>query len=1031
MKKQVLFLFITLLSVSLFSQQISIPRVDAMPEKPAPYHMRDWKQVAHHYDSLAFDTQASGTYLPLIAVNPDGVNYNHKTASMATYVGQSLTGGAEAINYLPALIGASLTGIDKSDQFSENWVLMAEDFFNRNNGENVYLNNYSGSSGNDWWYETMPNVFFYQLNDLYPHTGDFDNQFRQVADRWLEALEHMGGNTTPWETPYMNYRAWNLTQMEPLESGVKQPEAAGAIAWILYHAYVETGEENYRIGAEWAMEFLNNRDSNPSYELQLAYGIYTAARMNAEEDTHYDVDKMINWAFERGNLRGWGIITGEWGGYDCYGLRGEANDGGNDYAFFMNGIQQAAALIPMVRYNEHYANAIGKWLLNLANASRYFYSGFLPPEHQDNEEWALQHDPDTTIAHESMKEQLNQISPYATGDAVQGGWAPTNLALYGSSHVGYLGAITEKTNIEKILRLNLHITDFYADAYPSYLLWNPYNNDTLVTIDVGDTLVDIYNSRTNQVITTGVSGQQNFVIPGRNSKLLVCLPHQTTLTYDGKKTLVNDVVIDYDNGEPVSDIPPRIKALDALNNPVSISDSIHMFCTATVASQESLTYHWRFEDSIIEGGAAISLQAPAQEGLYEMRCVVISESGLADSASLLIEVKDKIPHIPEIIALQAFPGKTGPNETTSVNAVIHEENGDEVSVSWYAEAGNLSGEGFEISWTAPPAEGDYTILCTAADVDGSSTDSVVVMVRTMEGLQMGEPLVYLPFNGNTNDYSTTENNTAGYNISYAADSLGQEQSAAEFNGSTSYVNIENTEVLNFTDSLTVAGWIYSRHDNSGEAYPVSHGSWEDRWKVSLNNQVLRATINTREGIADLDSDSRIKNHTWYHFAVVYTGQDLELYIDGELDTFLPWQGTLNETTFDLVLGKARPDQEYFFEGMLDDFYLFDHALAPENIRKIYNSGVNNIEEQGKPAARFIIFPNPARNYLTLQATTLPEKNHAYTLMSLTGKQLLSGSWNPGKEKELTLNTHAIKSGIYLLSVSNGFFHSVSKVVITK
>ena len=40
---------------------------------------------------------------------------------------------------------------------------------------------------------------------------------------------------------------------------------------------------------------------------------------------------MINWCFDRGELRGWGAITGKWGDYDCSGLIGEANDGGNDY----------------------------------------------------------------------------------------------------------------------------------------------------------------------------------------------------------------------------------------------------------------------------------------------------------------------------------------------------------------------------------------------------------------------------------------------------------------------------------------------------------------------------------------------------------------------------------------------------------------------------------------------------------------------------------------------------------------------------
>ena len=156
---------------------------------------------------------------------------------------------------------------------------MSEEFFNRRPEENVYLNTPVTSSGNDWWYDTMPNVFFYQLYDMYRNTGDFDYQFTTVADRWLEAVEAMGGSTTPWQKPYMNYRAWHLATMTPNTGGVSEPEAAGAVAWLLYNAYVETGNEEYLIGAEWATEFLSGWTVNPSYELQLPYGTYTAARM--------------------------------------------------------------------------------------------------------------------------------------------------------------------------------------------------------------------------------------------------------------------------------------------------------------------------------------------------------------------------------------------------------------------------------------------------------------------------------------------------------------------------------------------------------------------------------------------------------------------------------------------------------------------------------------------------------------------------------------------------------------------------------
>ena len=108
-----------------------------------------------------------------------------------------------------------------------------------------------------------------------------------VADQMAwQLLIAMGGSTTPWQVPYMNYRAFNLMTMEPFTSGVDEPEAAGAIAWILYNAYLETGNEKYRIGAEWCLEFLNSLLTNPSYELQLPYGVYTAARMNAELGTN-------------------------------------------------------------------------------------------------------------------------------------------------------------------------------------------------------------------------------------------------------------------------------------------------------------------------------------------------------------------------------------------------------------------------------------------------------------------------------------------------------------------------------------------------------------------------------------------------------------------------------------------------------------------------------------------------------------------------------------------------------------------------
>jgi hypothetical protein len=546
----------------LYAQQIQINRIESLPNIPVPYEMRHWKEVARGYDEFVFDFDKTGDYLPLIHWGNTGTNYpDEQTFRLNTVVGTTAPGSSEAINVLPALVGATLVGIDKSDQNGFNWVRKSREFFNRRPEENVYLNHPVTSSGSDWWYDTMPNVFFYQLYDLYDDVDEHENQFRSVADEWLTAVRKMGGSAAPWTVPNMNYRGWYLASMTPNATGVRQPEAAGAIGWLLYNAYLETGDPKYRIGAEWAMEFLNGRTSNPSYELQLAYGTYAAARMNAELGTEYDIQKLVNWCFNVGPLRSWGMILGTWGEYHAGGLIGEVN-GFNDYAFLMNTYQQIGALVPMVRYDDRFARAIGKWVLNASNAVRLLYPQYLPAQNQDNYSWAQQYDPESHLAYEALRQSQLGRSPYATGDAMDGGWGLTNLALYGSSHVGYMAGIIDTTNIEMILKLDLLKTDFFsAEAYPSYLFYNPFDEAKDVTVAVGPDPSDLYDAAANEFIAYGVTGEVGVTISPDAAIVLVIVPAGGTVTYEDHKMLVNGIVVDYRSGVMPDNIAPRIKAL--------------------------------------------------------------------------------------------------------------------------------------------------------------------------------------------------------------------------------------------------------------------------------------------------------------------------------------------------------------------------------------------------------------------------------------------------------------------------------------
>ena len=107
---------------SLFAQQIVIPRIDIMPDYPQPYEMRDWKRIAQAYDSLVYNELLSGQYLPLIEIFEQTLNYpDHNSFGLHSYVGTTTPLSGEAINVLPSVIGATLCGIDKGNQFGKNW----------------------------------------------------------------------------------------------------------------------------------------------------------------------------------------------------------------------------------------------------------------------------------------------------------------------------------------------------------------------------------------------------------------------------------------------------------------------------------------------------------------------------------------------------------------------------------------------------------------------------------------------------------------------------------------------------------------------------------------------------------------------------------------------------------------------------------------------------------------------------------------------------------------------------------------------
>lgn len=1028
----VFFIFIARLSYAQ-TGQIAIPRVDLMPNLPAPYNVRDWRQVALRYDSFVYDVQKTGQYLPLSYLKPAGVNYPQNPAfGLHTYVGTNSPLGNEAINVLPSLVGATLVGIDKRAQFGRNWLLMSQDFFNKNNGENIYLNNAGASSGGDWWYDLMPNVYFYQLYDRYPDWGaEADFQFQTVAGQFLKAVRAMGGSEAPWEPAYMNYRAWKFKTMEPNPNGVKEPEAAGAYAWVLYHAWKKTGNPEYLKGAEWSIEFLNNWNSNPSYELQLPYGTYVAAKMNAELGTAYNIEKMLNWSFNRGELRGWGTIVGTWGGFDVSGLVGEANDAGNDYAFQLNGVQQAAALVPMVRYDKRFARAIGKWVLNLSNATRLFFPGFLPAHMQDASAWSAANDPQQVMGYEALRQKWQNLSPFSTGDALQGGWAATNLALYGTGSIGYLGAMTEKTNVDKILKINLLKTDFYGSAaYPTYLFFNPHNTTQTVLFDAGSAPADLYDALSETFIIKSASGVVPLGIPANQAILVAVCPAGGAISFDRNKMLVDGVVVDFDQHAQPYTRAPRIKGLAASKNPLETGDSTAVYAAVEDADSGQITYTWSVSAGALTGsGATVNLSAPAVPSNVEIRLIATDPEGNSDTATLQLSVVPEINDAPEITAIQKSAAYLAPNETLQLTCVAADANNDPLTFAWSGTGGIFNGNGNTVNWTAPASEGVFQVTVKVSDDEGLFAQATTTILVKNFNATPGDLIAHYPFTGNANDVSGNQLHGQANGAILVPDQNGIPQSAYYFNGGAQHIAVANNPLLNFQDAITVSCWFKANALPEKETFLLSHGSWQNRWKISITpEKYLRWTVNTLSGVADLDDAVPLQTDLFYHVAVSYDGALLALYLNGELNSYKTLTGKIRTTTLPFLMGQMIPgDANYNFKGVMDDVKIFDYALTPDAAEILYQSGVTPVEEPGSgELGQLVLSPNPVSGMLNIQLPQAAGTDTRVQVLDPNGRIILEQRFEAQTQVELDVNRFS--PGLYWIRVLSGERRAMGRFV---
>ncbi len=549
--------------------QEALARVELMPALPRPYSMKDWRAHARAYDAFVFDLDARGDFLPLAWLDRTRRNIDHDMLGLYSYVGNRRQGSGdrhEGINVIATVLGSSLCGVPTRPAGGTDRVLMCDGYFNRANGQEVFLNVTDGRTGGSFWYELYPHVLAASLGHCHPGADALHRDLLRSAERWRDACFSLRG---PDGVPDFNWTAFDLAAMKPVFNGRwREPDAAAGVAWLLYEAWVKSGSRPFLEASQAALAFLERFGKNPLYEVLLPWGALAAARMDAEQGTSHDVGRLLAWCFDGDSVcrPGWGIIADRWGDLDCHGLVGSLIDWGQyvvpadpsrmeenirergGYAFAMNTFAFAAPLVPLARYDPRWARAIGRWMLNAANAARLFYPDAHDEFHQSCSFWTG--DPGHLIAYEGLRREWDGRRPYAAGDPIRFSWGAIDLGLYGSSHVGIFGAIAAPTDVEGILALDCLATDFQrGPACPTVLLYNPHAEEKTATVTPqlprSGTGFRVYDAVAQRFLESRGLPPFRLSVPADAAALAVFVPAEAAVTARDGRLYAGDAVIDW------------------------------------------------------------------------------------------------------------------------------------------------------------------------------------------------------------------------------------------------------------------------------------------------------------------------------------------------------------------------------------------------------------------------------------------------------------------------------------------------------
>ena len=224
-----------------------------------------------------------------------------------------------------------------------------------------------------------------------------------------------------------------------------------------------------------------------------------------------------------------------------------------------------------------------------------------------------------------------------------------------------------------------------------------------------------------------------------------------------------------------------------------------------------------------------------------------------------------------------------------------------------------------------------------------------------------QPIAYYKFDNSAKDYSGNGNDgTVHGSVLPTMDRFGNHCGAYLFDGATGFIEVPTSASLEKpANDITITAWcrLNSKRNNywltiacKGATNHESPDNPQYRFQMQqdLLNSMPKCMINAAGGFATVSlntaftaCDNQFTQHTfrpfeWCFYALVFSGKKVTVYANDQVIFEADHDKTLVKNSAPLYIGFDEPGSTEYFDGSLDDLYLFDQALDEQAIKKIYN-----------------------------------------------------------------------------------------------